>query len=348
VRSNAARVGFALGFAAAVAFGAGAPFAKLLLDHVGPELLAGLLYLGAFLALLAAVPFRRRASESRLQRADVPRLALLTAVGGVLAPVLLLVGLERVSGTTGSLLLNLEGPCTLVIGVIVFAEHLPRRAAFGAAAVFAGGALLSLGGLGGSIDAFGVACIALACVLWGVDNNITQSLTVRDPQAIVRVKAGAAAATNITLALVLGAGIPAADVLLAALALGAVSYGLSIVLDAYALRLLGAAREAGVFAIAPFVGAVLAIPVLSARLTAPELAAGVVMAVGVALLVTDRHVHEHSHELLVHEHAHVHDEHHAHTHDDAPTGEPHSHLHVHERLVHAHPHVSDIHHRHRH
>jgi drug/metabolite transporter (DMT)-like permease len=349
VKSNGARLGLSCGFAAAVAFGAGAPFAKLLLADVGPQLLAGLLYLGAFLALAAVVPFRRRATESPIRRADLPRLALLTLTGGVLAPVLLLVGLERVSGATGSLLLNLEGPFTVSIGLVVFAEHLPRRAASGAAAVFAGGVLLSLGGVGGSIDALGVTCIALACGLWGVDNNITQSLTIRDPHAIVRVKTGVAAAANIAIALVLGAGMPAVMLVVAALGLGVVAYGASILLDAYALRLLGAARESGVFATAPFVGAVLAVPMLSEHLTPLELAAGAVMAVGVVLLLGDRHVHQHVHEPLVHEHSHVHDAHHAHTHgEDATAGERHSHLHTHDRLVHAHPHVSDLHHRHRH
>ena len=40
--------------------------------------------------------------------------------GGIVAPVLLLLGLERVSGVAGSLLLNLEGPFTIVIGVAIF------------------------------------------------------------------------------------------------------------------------------------------------------------------------------------------------------------------------------------
>lgn len=51
----------------------------------------------------------------------------------------------------------------------------------------------------------------------------------------------------------------------AALVLGAFSYGVSVVLDAHALRILGAAREAAFFATAPFAGAVLAIAVRGER-----------------------------------------------------------------------------------
>lgn len=346
---NGPRRGALIGLAAAVSFGAAAPLAKLLLDEAGPQLLAGLLYLGAFMVLAAAVPFRRHAGEARLQRADVPRLVGLVLAGGILAPVLLLVGLERVTGSTGSLLLNLEGPFTLVIGLAVFDEHLGRRAMFGAAAVFAGAALLSIGGPGGSGDPVGALCIAGACLLWGVDNNLTQSLTLRDPFSLVRVKACAAAVVNTTLALALGAALPSVLAVMAALGLGAISYGASIILDAYALRMLGAAREAVIFATAPFVGAIVALPVLSETLSTADVVAGLVMAVGIALVLRERHVHEHVHEPVEHEHKHIHDQHHQHDHQPQDTSDdPHSHVHRHDRLVHAHPHVSDLHHRHPH
>jgi drug/metabolite transporter (DMT)-like permease len=338
-----------LGLGAAVTFGASAPFAKRLLDEASPQLLAGLLYIGAFAVLAAAVPLRRRSSEARLRRQDGPRLAGLIVAGGILAPVLLLVGLERVSGTSGSLLLNLEGPFTVLIGIAVFGEHLARRAAVGAGVVFGGAALLSLGGAGGSVDLVGAGCIAVACLLWGLDNNLTQSLTLRDPFAIVAIKTGVAGTVNLALALAFGVDLPDIGVVAAACALGAVAYGLSIVLDAYALRLLGAAREAVIFATAPFVGAVLAVPVLSETLGRRDIVAGAVMAAGVVLILLERHDHEHTHEPLEHDHVHVHDEHHQHAHlPGASTSEPHSHVHRHEPLVHAHPHVSDVHHRHPH
>lgn len=344
-----ATVGTLLGLAAAVSFGVSTPISKGLLDSVGPQLLAGLLYLGAFLALATLLPTRRRSPEARIRRADLPRLGALTLAGGIAAPVLLLVGLEQVQASTGSLLLNLEGPATLLLGVLVFREHLGRSAAWGAACIFAGAVVLTFpqGPIGGQL--VGIACIAAACSCWGLDNNLTQSLTVRDPFSIVTVKTGVAASVNVGLALALGASIPSLVVLGGALALGAIAFGVSVVLDAYALRMLGAAREAAIFAVAPFVGALAAWPLLGERLGIQELAAGTVMAIGVLAILRERHVHAHEHEPLVHDHVHTHDEHHRHDH---PTGadvrEPHSHEHRHERLVHSHAHVSDVHHRHEH
>ena len=85
-----------MALAAAVLFGAAAPFAKLLLGEVAPQLLAGLLYLGAGIGL-AAVHFGRAAlgipaPEAPLRAGDLPWLAAVVVFGGVLGPLLLMLG----------------------------------------------------------------------------------------------------------------------------------------------------------------------------------------------------------------------------------------------------------------
>jgi drug/metabolite transporter (DMT)-like permease len=254
-----------------------------------------------------------------------------------------------VSGVAGSLLLNLEAVATLTLALIVFGEHLDRRAAVGTAAIVSAAAVLGLGGGESRADALGVICIAAACLCWAVDNNLTQRLSGRDPFAIVRVKAAVAATVNLTLAVVLGAELPAAGAVTAALVLGGAAYGVSVVFDAYALRWVGAAREAAYFGTAPLFGVVTAVLVLNETISTTEAVAMASMALGVYLLVTEHHQHRHRHAPMVHDHRHRHDDgHHDHAHHGAgPSGE-HSHEHMHSPLMHAHPHVSDLHHRHDH
>jgi len=346
-RWSTSRRGVFFGLCAAVSFGVSAPLAKVLLDDVRPQMLAGLLYVGAFVGL--SLVGRSSRTEARLRRADAPRMTLMIFTGGVVAPVLLLFGLERVTGVTGSLLLNLEGPLTIVVGVALFREHLPKQALAGAIVIFSGAFLLGLQTGNTHADWIGVLLIASACGAWAIDNNLTQSLTVRDPRSIVRVKTGVAGSVNVLLALALGEHLPEVSVLGAVLVLGAVSYGLSIYFDALALRNLGAAREAAVFAVAPFAGALLAPLVLPESWDLRDVVAGVLMALGVALLLRERHQHVHRHDPMDHDHAHVHDEHHQHEHPpELPADEPHSHPHHHDVLLHAHAHVSDVHHRHDH
>jgi uncharacterized membrane protein len=203
-----------------------------------------------------------------------------------------------------------------------------------------------------SADPLGALALAGACLAWAVDNNLTQRLSLRDPVAIVQLKAAGAALGNVLLAASFDASarVPDGRVVAAALVLGALSYGASILLDVYALRLVGAAREAAYFATAPFFGALLAVPLLGEHIGAREASAAALMIAGVRLLLRERHEHVHRHQPLVHEHVHTHDdEHHRHAHD-APVapGVAHSHEHAHDALEHSHPHVSDAHHRHEH
>ena len=338
------------GIAAAALFGLSTPLAKLLVPQSSPLVLAGLLYLGAASALGLAALARRRSSsaEAPLRRSDIPLLLGVIITGGIIGPVLMLIGIARISAVAGSLLLNLEAPFTMLIAVAIFGEHLGLREAAAAGVIVLGGASLSWGVGELSGEGLGLLAIAGACLSWAVDNNLTQRLSLRDPLSIVRLKALGAGAGNLLLAMILGMQFPGHTVFFAALLVGAVSYGLSIVLDTYALRLVGAAREAAYFATAPFFGALVAAAVLGEAFGRAELGAGLAMGLGVVLLFGERHTHDHEHTALVHDHLHTHDEHHQHDHADGTISEPHAHVHTHTSLSHAHPHVSDAHHRHGH
>jgi len=338
------------GLAAAALFGMSAPFSKLLLGHTTPQMLAALLYLGAGVGLLFVRVNRQSENEAPLRRADWPSIAGIAITGGLVAPVLMLHGLEQVSGVAGSLLLNLEAPFTIVFAVLLFREHLGRREAIAAAIIILGGAALTMErGASSEATLAGVFLLAGACAAWAIDNNLTQKLTLKNPMTLVRIKTLSAGSLNLLIAFVMGQEIPAARILAAAALLGFLSYGASILLDAYALRELGAAREAAYFATAPFFGAALSIPLLGETMTLARIGAIVLMGAGVMLLLRARHGHTHKHDTLDHEHRHIHDQHHQHEHQPGVSSdEPHSHAHHHDPMSHEHAHVSDAHHRHDH
>jgi drug/metabolite transporter (DMT)-like permease len=338
-----------------VLFGLSTPLAKLLLPDAGPLMLAALLYLGAGLGLTTAGYVVRRPSsavrprEAPLRRSDLALLVAIVAAGGVAGPLLMLWGLARVSAVVGSLLLNLEGPLTMILAVALFGEHLGSRAAAGAAMAVAGAAVVGYAPGDVRTDWYGDLAIVGACLAWAVDNNLTQQLSVRDPIAVAKTKGLAAGFVLLGIALTTGAPLPGPRTLIAALALGLVSYGLSVALAVRAMRMLGAARQSAFFAVAPFIGAVAAVPILGESFGLREASGGGLIALGVSLLLAEVHDHWHVHDGTEHDHTHVHDVHHRHAHPAGESGgEPHTHVHVHFPLSHAHPHVSDIHHRHRH
>src|SRR6266545_220759 len=130
------RQGPLLALAAALLFGVSTPIAKLLLGRTDPVLLASLLYLGSGIGLAAwRLSGRSHRSETQLSRGDWPWLAGAVLAGGVVAPVLLLVGLSRTSAASASILLHLEGVFTALLAWFVFRENFDRRIALGMAAI---------------------------------------------------------------------------------------------------------------------------------------------------------------------------------------------------------------------
>ena len=127
---------------AALLFGAGTPLAKLLLDSVNPWLLAGLLYFGSGVGLTLYRHFSR-APSVRLTRTEVPWFAGAIVAGGMVGPVLLMLGLTGMPASGASLLLNAEGVFTALLAWFAFKENFDQRIALGMAAIVAGAIVLS-------------------------------------------------------------------------------------------------------------------------------------------------------------------------------------------------------------
>lgn len=339
--------------ASAALFGVSTPIAKSLLGGgIDPWLLAGILYLGSGFGLglihLIARMGRKPSAEAPLCRSDLPWLALVVLTGGVAGPVLLMIGLAHTPASSAALLLNVEGLATMAIAWVVFREGVDRRLLVGAAAILAGAMVLSWQGPLGAIGP-GAGVIVVACIAWGIDNNLTRKLSASDPVQIAMIKGLGAGSVNVALALANGAGLPSLPDVVVGGAVGFFGYGVSLVLFVLALRHLGAARAGAYFSTAPFIGAVVAVGFFGDPLTIPLVAAAILMAIGLYLHLAERHDHEHTHEAMEHTHRHTHDLHHQHRHGPGdPPGEPHAHPHRHQPVTHRHPHYPDLHHRHRH
>ena len=324
--------------------------AKLLLGPVSPWLLAGLLYAGSGIGLLI-LRLIRQSPPVRMQQGEARWLIGAIAFGGIAAPVFLMWGLARLPASNASLLLNAEGVLTALLAWFAFRENFDRRIALGMALIVAAAVVLSWPHHVERGSGLASAAILLACLCWAIDNNLTRKVALADASFIAMVKGLAAGIVNIGIALAMNSAMPDAPMVVAAGLLGFFSYGVSLVLFVLALRALGTARTAAYFSTAPFIGALIAIPLLQESVTPALLAGGALMAAGVWLHLTERHVHDHVHEPLEHGHEHVHDMHHQHGHGgDAlqVTDAAHSHRHSHPRIAHTHAHFPDAHHRHEH
>ena len=339
---------FLLVLISAVLFGASTPASKLLLDTLGPVQLAGLLYLGAGLATAPFAWRQRRARSGRASdRASSKRLAGVVLVGGVVAPSCVLFALHSASSASVSLLLNLEMAATAVLGVLFFREHLGRTSWAGVALGLGSACFLSAGG--GLPGMWSGLLVVAACIGWGLDNHWTALMDGLSPSETTAWKGLVAGAATCTLGYVIEPWDAGWVSVAAALSVGALSYGASIVLHVIGSQHLGATRAQVVFSTAPFIGAALSFAFLGEGLGVRYVVASSGLAMGVALLFLDRHEHEHSHPSVEHVHSHRHDDgHHDHVHAGMPVSTRHIHPHRHEERIHAHRHLPDLHHRHAH
>ena len=333
---------------AALLFGAGTPAAKVLLGPIDPWLLAGLLYLGSGMGL-ALFRLARRSPAVQLSGTDMTWLIGAIVMGGVVAPALLMWALSRMPASAASLLLNAEGVLTAVLAWFVFRENFDRRIALGMALIAGGAVILSWPKDAHSSETVAALAALGACLAWAIDNNLTRKVSLADATFIAMTKGLTAGATNIGLALAVGATLPSAGLTVTAGSLGLLSYGVSLVLFVVALRELGTARTGAYFSTAPFAGTIIAVVFLDEAITIQLAVATFLMAAGVWLHLTEHHEHEHTHEAMEHEHQHEHDLHHQHEHPESVApGIRHSHWHRHEPMTHKHPHYPDAHHRHEH
>ncbi|KUO74307.1 MAG: hypothetical protein APF77_21125 [Clostridia bacterium BRH_c25] len=336
---------------AAALFGMSAPFSKLLLTKISPLLLSALLYLGAGAGMLVIDSLRRVSQaervEARLTKKELP-FVMLMIILDVAAPISLMVGLTMTSSANASLLNNFEIVATSVIALAIFREAIGKNLWTAIILITVSSIILTIRDIGSFSFSIGSVFVLLACTFWGLENNCTRKLSLKDPVQIVIIKGFGSGMCALGIA-VLAKEVSADTVyILLALVLGLFAYGMSILLYVTAQRHLGAARTSTYYAVAPFIGVGISYIVFYEPVTIQFVIASAVMLMGTYFAVVEKHEHQHYHKSLEHEHRHKHsDGHHNHTHQGQVDSD-HSHLHIHDEIVHIHEHKPDIHHNHQH
>jgi drug/metabolite transporter (DMT)-like permease len=340
-----------LAISAAALYGISTPISKLLLEEIPPMLLAALLYLGAGFGMSIVVGVRRvsgfKKTEAPVTRKEIPYLIGMILLD-ILAPILLLIGLTLSSAESVSLLNNFEIVATAMIALLLFHESIGTRMWYAIALITLASILLSIGDIANMEFSLGSLLVLGACFCWGLENNFTRMLSIKDPLQVVIMKGFGSGFGSLVIAMVLKQYSMNFLYIIGALVLGFVAYGLSIYFYVRSQRELGAARTSAYYATAPFIGVIISWVIFMEEPSSTFIIALIIMIVGTYFVITEHHVHSHVHEAIVHEHKHVHsDDHHLHqTIDEEDIA--HSHAHIHEKFSHQHDHTPDLHHRHNH
>jgi len=333
---------------AAICYGISVPMTKLLLREVPPVLMAALLYLGAGAGMSAVSLLRgKKIREAKITRKDLPYIIGIIALD-IAASILMVFGLSMATSATASLINNFEIVATAMIALIVFKEAVGKRMWVTIVLVTTASVILSVEDFDNLSISLGAILILLACVCWGMENNCTRMLSLKDPLQIVMIKGFGSGLGSLAIAVALSELSADLIYILLSLLLGFVAYGLSVYFYILAQRQLGAARTSAYYAFAPFIGVGLSFIVFGQQFTAPFWTGLVIMVAGSYFAVSENHNHQHTHDVLEHEHRHNHEDgHHNHMHESSVERE-HSHIHAHVNITHAHKHTPDLHHIHTH
>jgi drug/metabolite transporter (DMT)-like permease len=259
-----------------------------------------------------------------------------------------MIGLKTANAMSVSIWLNMEMVATAILGVLLFKDYLDRYAVIGVLLTLSAGIIISI--QEPSSGVVSAVFILFACIFWGLDNHLSALIDGISPQTITFVKGVIGGITNFTIGMFLNNWQIQLNLIPAALIIGVLSYGISIVLYVISAQNLGATRSQILFSTAPFWGIFAAWIFLNEPLNLIVLISFSILVFGIIFTNIASHGHPHYHKGLVHIHLHSNDDgHHNHIHEGVNEKSfKHSHLHEHKEIKHTHKHYPDLHHRHGH
>lgn len=316
------------------------PFSKQLLQQVPPTLMASFLYFGAGIGVGVMYLFhwKQEKKGDRLVKEDFPYTVGMVALD-VLAPILLMVGINIGSAANASLLGNFEIVATTLIALLIFKEKVSKKLWAAIALILISSVILSFEGSGSLRFSMGSILVLLAALCWGMENNCTRKISQKSTYQIVTIKGLCCGVGSFVVAGMIGESVPQIKYVLLAMLLGFVAYGLSIFMYIRAQRDLGAAKTSAYYSVAPFIGTFLSFVVNGERPTVMYLFGLLFMIAGTAFVVSDTLVRSHQHihtHLITHMHdgtTHTHVVTHAHRHNHIGQGQDHHHHHNNKALL---------------
>lgn len=274
---------------AAVLYAISTPIAKLLLNKLSPIFIASLLYLGAGLGMSVMGIIRNKYSHATYKlftKKELPAIIGMIILD-IVAPILLMIGLNMSYPENVALLNNFEIVATALFAAFIFKEIIPKRLRYAILFVTIASIILSFEDITAFKFSIGSIFVILATISWGLENNFTRKLSFNDPLMVVVLKGIFSGLGSLIIAFATKSITYDISSILLTLLLGFVAYGLSIFFYVTAQRELGAAKTSTFYAFAPFVGAILSLVIF---LEVPKInfyLAIILMAIGSYLAATN-------------------------------------------------------------
>jgi drug/metabolite transporter (DMT)-like permease len=275
---------------AAVLFGSVFSLAKVPLATIDPLALTAVVYTISGLAL---IPFAK-ASFTFERRDDYFYVVIVTIFGGVLAPVLLMYGLQQTAASTAAILTNGEIVFTIALSSIFFGEKPHGRVGLFAVILVVIGLIIATTEDLKALESIvqlnaGNIMILASMFMWAIDNNVSRRLTSRaSPAKIAMVKSLAGGLVLIAIALALGKGsiITAIkyDMWILIIGMSVAGFGGALLLFLEGIKRIGTVKTMSMFSLTPVFGIVIAALSLGESITVFQSIATGLIILGIILI----------------------------------------------------------------
>lgn len=275
---------------AAVLFGSVFSLAKVPLATIDPLTLTAIVYTISGLAL---IPFAKGSFTFR-RKDDYFHILIVTIFGGVLAPLLLMYGLQQTAASTAAILTNGEIVFTIALSSIFFGEKPHGRVGLFAVILVAIGLVIATTEDLKDLESIvqlnaGNIMILVSMLMWAIDNNVSRRLTSRaSPAKIAMVKSlsGGLVLTAIAFALGKGSIISAItfDMWVLIVGMSIAGFGGALLLFLEGIKRIGTVRTMSMFSLTPIFGIVLAALTLGESITLFQGIATGLIIVGIILI----------------------------------------------------------------
>jgi drug/metabolite transporter (DMT)-like permease len=275
---------------AAVLFGSVFSLAKVPLATIDPLALTAVVYTISGLAL---IPFAK-ASFTFERRDDYFYVVIVTIFGGVLAPVLLMYGLQQTAASTAAILTNGEIVFTIALSSIFFGEKPVGRVGLFAVILVVIGLIIATTEDLKALESIvqlnaGNIMILASMFMWAIDNNVSRRLTSRaSPAKIAMVKSLAGGLVLIAIALALGKGSIITgikyDMWILIIGMSVAGFGGALLLFLEGIKRIGTVKTMSMFSLTPVFGIVIAALSLGESITVFQSTATGLIILGIILI----------------------------------------------------------------
>lgn len=270
----------------AILFAVCVPGAKLLSNQVSSVIMGGLLYLGAGLGMFLTLFIKPCTSELSITKKEIPY-TICMVILDISAIIFLMLGISKTIGANASLLGNFELAATSITAFLIFKEKISKNLFNAIILITLASIILTFEGYGSFNFNIGSVFVLLSCICWGLENNFTKLLSIKDTRQITIIKGIFSGLGGLIIAFIIGEVFPSIKYVLLTMILGFFSYGVSVCFYIYAQRFLGASKTGAIYSLAPYFGVCFSLIILREKPLLQFYMALIIMIIATWLVIRD-------------------------------------------------------------